>query len=81
MIRSHTVTSLGADDAGESNLTYTWTVLVKPAGAGDPAFSVEGKEGDGSGTHAARTTTATFTALGNCANRGSPGSGRAKGSG
>jgi autotransporter-associated beta strand protein len=44
---------LGADDGGEANLTYSWSVLAKPAGAADPTFSV-------SGTNAAKGTTATF---------------------
>ena len=30
---------LGTDDAGESNLVYTWTIDAKPDGAVDPEFS------------------------------------------
>src|SRR5207247_198153 len=33
---------LGDDDTGEANLTYTWAVGQKPAGATDPAFSPNG---------------------------------------
>jgi hypothetical protein len=44
---------LGADDAGESNLTYTWSVTGKPAGATDPTFSTNG-------TNAAKSVSATF---------------------
>ncbi|MDX1965441.1 MAG: hypothetical protein SFX18_20010 [Pirellulales bacterium] len=49
---------LGADDGGESNLTYTWSTLGTP-----PApvqFSVNG-------TNLAKQTTATFTQAGNYA--------------
>jgi subtilase family serine protease len=49
---------LGADDAGESNLTYTWSVSSAPSGAPVPTFSVNG-------TNAAKNTTATFYAAGN----------------
>jgi subtilase family serine protease len=49
---------LGADDGGESNLTYTWSVSSAPAGATLPTFSVNG-------TNAAKNTTATFYAAGN----------------
>jgi hypothetical protein len=45
---------LGADDGGEANLTYTWAVTAKPAGAADPTFSVNG-------TNAAKDATATFS--------------------
>src|SRR5205823_5936379 len=44
---------LGADAAGESSLTYTWSVLSKPAGAPNPAFSANG-------SNAAKNTTTTF---------------------
>jgi hypothetical protein len=33
---------LGADDDGESSLTYTWAVTSQPAGAASPSFSVNG---------------------------------------
>jgi hypothetical protein len=33
---------VGADGFGEANLTYTWSVLTKPDGAPDPAFSANG---------------------------------------
>ncbi|HLL89661.1 MAG TPA: Ig-like domain-containing protein, partial [Tepidisphaeraceae bacterium] len=48
---------LGADDNGEPNLTYTWSVMSKPAGAADPTFSANG-------TNAAQGTTATFARAG-----------------
>jgi autotransporter-associated beta strand protein len=44
---------LGADAGGESGLTYSWTVLSKPAGALNPTFSLNG-------TNSAKNTTATF---------------------
>jgi hypothetical protein len=47
---------LGADDAGESKLTYTWTA-VGPTGAAAPTFSANG-------TNAAKSTTATFSKIG-----------------
>jgi hypothetical protein len=47
---------LGADDGGESNLTYSWTMTSGPSGA-NPTFSVNG-------TNAAKTTTATFDRAG-----------------
>ncbi|HUB26492.1 MAG TPA: hypothetical protein VL992_13780 [Tepidisphaeraceae bacterium] len=31
---------LGADDGGESNLTYTWSVTSKPSGAATPTFAI-----------------------------------------
>ncbi len=52
---------LGADDADESHLTYTWAVLSKPSGADDPTFTVDGSE---NGTNAAKQAVATFTSLG-----------------
>jgi hypothetical protein len=48
---------LGADDNGESNLTYTWAIASKPAGS-NPTFSANG-------TNAAKNSTATFDAAGN----------------
>jgi hypothetical protein len=47
----------GADDAGESNLKYTWTATSIPSGAAAPTFSVNG-------TNAASLTTVTFTKVG-----------------
>ena len=47
---------LGADDDGESNLTYTWTV-VPPAGTLPPTFNANG-------TNAAKNTVATFSKAG-----------------
>ncbi len=46
------------DDGAESNLTYTWTVLDKPAGAADPTF------GTANGTTAGKDTSVTFHAAG-----------------
>ncbi len=46
---------LGADDGGESNLTYTWTTTGTPPAP--VSFSANG-------TNAAKNTTATFTATG-----------------
>jgi hypothetical protein len=48
---------LGADDTGESSLTYTWSVSNEPAGAPNPAFSANG-------TNAAKNTTASFSQAG-----------------
>jgi len=44
---------LGNDDAGQSSLTYIWSVISQPAGATTPSFKVNG-------TNAAQNTTATF---------------------
>jgi hypothetical protein len=44
---------LGADDTGESSLTYTWSLVSGPAGAPAPTFSANG-------TNAAKNSTATF---------------------
>src|SRR5688572_24905879 len=41
---------LGADDGGETNLTYTWAVTSKPAGAADPTYNANG-------TNAAKSAT------------------------
>lgn len=46
---------LGGDDGGESNLTYTWSVLGTPPGSAN--FSANG-------TNAAKNTTVTLGALG-----------------
>jgi hypothetical protein len=48
---------LGADDNGQSNLTYTWAATNIPSGAVTPTFSVNG-------TNAAQNTTATFYKIG-----------------
>jgi glucose/arabinose dehydrogenase len=48
---------LADDDGGEAALTYTWSVLSKPAGAANPTFSVNG-------TNASKNTVATFTQTG-----------------
>lgn len=53
-----TLLSVGAtDDGGAANLSYAWSVLSKPSGVADPAFSVNNSNG-------ASTTTATFAAAG-----------------
>jgi fibronectin type 3 domain-containing protein len=51
------LSALGADDHGEANLTYTWSVMAYPDGAVPPTFSA-------SGTNAAKNATATFFAPG-----------------
>jgi hypothetical protein len=54
------LTVLGADDAGEPNLTYTWAASAVPPGAAAPTFSVNG-------VNTAKNATATFTHPGNYA--------------
>src|SRR6185436_1058693 len=49
-----TLSALGADDAGEANLTYTWSLVAGPAAVG---FSPNG-------TNPAKSSVATFTAAG-----------------
>lgn len=48
---------LGADDGGESGLTYTWSTVTKPSGAANPTFSANT-------SNAAKNTVATFSASG-----------------
>jgi hypothetical protein len=48
---------LGADDAGESNLKYTWTTTSLPSGVAAPVFGANG-------TNAAKNTTVAFKAAG-----------------
>ena len=48
-----TLSVLGNDDAGQSSLTYTWSVISQPSGATTPSFS-------DNGSNAAQNTTATF---------------------
>jgi hypothetical protein len=47
------LSALGVDDAGETNLTYTWSATSKPSGAADPTYSANG-------TNVAKNSTATF---------------------
>lgn len=47
------LSALGADDGGEGNLTYSWSVVSKPAGVPDPSFQVNG-------SNAAKNTTVGF---------------------
>ncbi len=47
---------LGADDGGESNLTYTWSATTKPAGS-TPGFSANG-------TNGSKNSTVTFDKYG-----------------
>ena len=54
---STTLSVLGADVAGESTLTYTWTATTVPSGAAQPTYSVND-------SNAAKTTTATFSKAG-----------------
>jgi hypothetical protein len=51
------LSALASDDGGEADLVYTWSVLAKPAGAADPALSVNG-------SNAAKDTVATFERAG-----------------
>jgi Bacterial Ig domain len=54
-------TTLGVvanDDGGTANLSYTWTVLSKPAGAAAPTFSAN------NGTTTGNNTSVTFSAAG-----------------
>jgi hypothetical protein len=50
---STSLSVLGADDGGESNLTYFWSVLSMPSGGPVPSFSLNG-------SNAAQDTTVTF---------------------
>jgi hypothetical protein len=52
-----TLSVLGADDHGESNLTYTWSTTSGPVGVVMPVFSVNS-------SNAAKTSVATFFAPG-----------------
>src|SRR5206468_4275572 len=47
---------LGADDGGETNLTYTWSLTTKPTGS-SPGFSING-------TNASKNTTVIFDRAG-----------------
>jgi hypothetical protein len=51
---STSLSVLGADDGGEANLTYSWSILSVPSSAQDPSFSLNG-------SNAAKDTTATFS--------------------
>jgi len=48
---------LGADEGGEGNLSYSWTVIATPPGAPAPWFSCNG-------SNQAKSTTATFASAG-----------------
>jgi hypothetical protein len=48
---------LGADDGGEANLIYTWSVVSKPAGAPNPVFQLNG-------SNAAKNTVAVLAMAG-----------------
>ncbi len=54
---STTLAVLGADAAGQSNLTYAWSATTLPTGAAAPTFSVNG-------SNAAQNTSVTFAAAG-----------------
>jgi hypothetical protein len=54
--KTTTLTALGADDGGEANLTYTWSVVSAPKKA-KPTFSPNG-------SNAAKTSTVTFNRAG-----------------
>jgi hypothetical protein len=49
---------LGADDGGQSNLSYDWSAIALPPGANSPTFSA-------TGTNTAQNTTVTFSQAGN----------------
>ena len=51
------LTVLGADDGGETNLRYTWSATTVPSGASAPTFSVNG-------SNAAKSTAVLFTKAG-----------------
>ena len=55
--KTATLSARGSDDGGESNLTYTWSVLAVPAGASNPTFDING-------TNSAKAAIATFSAAG-----------------
>ena len=55
--KTTTLTALGADVAGESTLTYTWSATALPAGATAPVFSTNG-------TNSSKSTIATFSKAG-----------------
>jgi hypothetical protein len=52
-----TLSVLGADPAGESGLTYTWSVAAAPAGIAAPTFG-------SNGSNAAKATTVSFAGAG-----------------
>src|SRR5262249_7077870 len=52
------LSALGADVAGESTLTYTWSTISAPTGAPPIMFSANG-------SNAAKNTIATFSQAGN----------------
>jgi hypothetical protein len=52
------LSALGADDDGESGLTYNWATTIQPTGAGAPTFSTNG-------TNAAKNSVVTIYAAGN----------------
>ena len=54
---STSLSVLGADQNGESSLTYSWTVTTLPTGAAAPTFSPNG-------TNAAKNATVTFKSAG-----------------
>jgi hypothetical protein len=49
---------LGADDDGESSLTYNWATIAQPSGVSSPTFSING-------TNAAKNSVVTIYAAGN----------------
>ena len=49
--------AIDPDSNSDTGMTYTWSVISKPAGAANPTFSVNG-------TSSARSTVATFTTPG-----------------
>lgn len=55
--RTATLSVLGADDHGEANIRYTWSVEQAPDGAAAPEFGANG-------ANAAKSVTATFAGAG-----------------
>ena len=49
-----TLSARGGASGGEAGLTYIWSVITKPSGAGNPTFSING-------TNASKDTVATLT--------------------
>ena len=59
-----TLSVLGADDGGESNLTYAWAVSSSPTGSPTVIFSAPTGQTYNNGTNGASTMVATFGAAG-----------------
>jgi hypothetical protein len=55
---STNLSTLGADDGGEANLTYMWLPITLPSGASPPTYS-------SNGGNSSKSTSATFSRAGN----------------